>query len=90
MIYYVTGAILILGGLAINVSINRRRFYRRGPGGLQHFDSYSKAVFTTWGERLGKLVAIALILIGIGVMLTGRSIQNELTKKTITPQNQKK
>lgn len=75
--YYVAAAVLFIIGFAINVSINRRRFYRRGPAGLQHFNSYGKAVLTTWGERLGKLLALALILLAIGIAGTGYRLQQE-------------
>lgn len=44
IILLIIGIIVFLGGVALNMSINRRRFYRRGPGGLQHFESYGKAV----------------------------------------------
>ncbi len=44
IILLIIGIIVFPGGVALNMSINRRRFYRRGPGGLQHFESYGKAV----------------------------------------------
>lgn len=61
----IIGIVLLLAGIALNVSINRRRFYRRGPGGLQYFESYGKAIGTSFLERVGKLLAILLILGGI-------------------------
>jgi hypothetical protein len=69
--YYVAAVTLVILAVAINILINRRRFYRRGAGGLQHFNSYGKAVFNTWLERLGKLLAIALVLLAIGMMGKG-------------------
>lgn len=69
--YDALGAVMILTGIIINYAINRRRFYRRGPAGLQHFKTYGGAVVTTWLERLGKLIAIILILLGIGAFITG-------------------
>ncbi|WP_433863855.1 molybdenum ABC transporter permease [Sphingobacterium thalpophilum] len=65
IIILIIGIILLLGGIALNISINRRRFYRRGPGGLQHFESYGKAVGTTFLERIGKIIAFLLIVIGL-------------------------
>lgn len=65
IIILIIGVILLLGGIALNISINRRRFYRRGPGGLQHFESYGKAVGTTFLERIGKIIAFLLIVIGL-------------------------
>jgi hypothetical protein len=70
-LYYVFGIILLIGGAGINYAVNRRRFYRRGVGGLQHFKTYSGAVVTSWFERLCKLIAIALIVFGIGMLLLG-------------------
>ena len=69
--YYILGIISIAAGGIINYSINRRRFYRRGPAGLQHFRTYSGAVAVTWLERLGKLVAILLICVGIFFLFAG-------------------
>jgi hypothetical protein len=69
--YYILGIILIAAGVVINYSINRRRFYRRGPAGLQHFKTYSGAVATTWLERVGKLIAILLILFGVFFLFAG-------------------
>ncbi|TZF83599.1 molybdenum ABC transporter permease [Pedobacter sp. BS3] len=78
--YYITGIIMIAVAIVINYSINRRRFYRRGPGGLQHFNRYSESVIVTVAERLGKFIALVLFLLGIGALMAGRHQQN-LQKK---------
>lgn len=61
----IIGLVLFLLGVVLNVSINRRRFYRRGPGGLQHFESYGKAVGVSFMERIGKIVALLFIVAGL-------------------------
>lgn len=63
--YTIPGIILVVVGIVINVTINRNRFYRRNPSGLQQFKNYGSAVLTTYGERLGKLLAWVLIIVGI-------------------------
>lgn len=74
--YYFVGGIMVLLGIVINMVINRRRFYRRGPGGLQHFKSYSQSVFIGGLEKLGKLLAILLIICGVLFLLTANKIYN--------------
>lgn len=64
------GIVLLLSGVVLNYVINRRRFYRRGPAGLQHFDNYEKAVGISCLERLGKIFGILLILAGIFFLLS--------------------
>jgi uncharacterized membrane protein len=86
-LYYIIGAILLAIGLIINYSINRRRFNRRGVGGLQQFDSYGKAVVTTWLERFGKLIAIILIIFGIGILFLGH---DKKAQQNIVPKAQQK
>jgi hypothetical protein len=80
--YYVIAVVLFIIGIVINISINRRRFYRRGAGGLQHYNSYGKAVLTTWLERLGKLLVIVLILFAIGFASMGYTQQQKEKKAT--------
>jgi len=65
------GASLVLGimalvvGLGLRYWINRRRFYRRSPSGAEGFSSYESSVIIKNAERVGKLVAIALIILGV-------------------------
>jgi len=63
--------ILLSIGIALRLWVNRRRFYRRGWGGLQHFSSYGKALFTTVFERVLMLLATLLIVAAILLFLTG-------------------
>ena len=59
---------LLVGGFAIRVWIYRRRFYRRGPGGLQHYSRYSKAVLSPIVEGFLMLVSIPMIILGMLVL----------------------
>lgn len=62
---------LIMGILAISVSIavlfwiGKRRFKRRNIVGLEGFSSYEKSLVIPFLERIGKLLAYVLILVGI-------------------------
>jgi hypothetical protein len=64
---------LALFGIAIVIRywVNRRRFYRRGWGGLQHFSSYGKAVFTVAFEKVLMILATLLIIAAILLFITG-------------------
>ena len=66
------GLFLIGICLFIRYQIGRRRFNRRGIGGLQHFSSYRKAVTIGILEKLLLLIANLCGLVGIGLLaLTG-------------------
>lgn len=64
---------LTLLGIAMLIRywVNRRRFNRRGWGGLQHFSTYGKALFTIIFERVLILVAFLFIAAAILLLLTG-------------------
>ncbi|WP_312079385.1 molybdenum ABC transporter permease [Chryseobacterium sp.] len=57
--------VFLLLGFALRYWINRRKFNRRGVAGLEGFSSYEKATAVRFLERIGKIVSIFLILIGI-------------------------
>lgn len=61
----IIGIILFIGGLTIRYTINRRRFNRRGVGGLQHFKNYEHATLLTFIEKVGKLLSGIMLLAGI-------------------------
>lgn len=71
MLYYIIGCLIIVLGIFINFTVNKRRFNRRGPGGLQHFNSYGGSVMTRFIEKLAKVFGFLLILFGIGMILLG-------------------
>lgn len=61
----VLGIMALVVGLGLRYWINRRRFYRRSPTGAEGFSSYKSSVIIKNAERVGKLVAIALIILGV-------------------------
>lgn len=71
--YFIPCGLLLIGiCLFIRYQIGRRRFGRRGMGGLQHFSSYRRAVITALLEKLlmlfGNLCGLAGIVL---LVLTG-------------------
>jgi hypothetical protein len=64
------GIVIFVIGIIIRYTINRRRFYRRGVGGLEHFKSYGRSVFIRFVERLFRFLAMAMILLGAFLFLT--------------------
>ena len=65
----IIGVSIILFGMYLRYWINRRRFYRRGPNGLEQFSNYEKSVATRSVEGLCKLLAYAFILIGLFLII---------------------
>ena len=64
------GICLLGGGVALRVWVKRRRFYRRGPGGLQHFSRYRKAVLLSNFEGFLMLVSIPMMILGMLVLFS--------------------
>ncbi|WP_339880810.1 hypothetical protein [uncultured Algoriphagus sp.] len=60
---------LMLFGFAIRYWIGKRRFERRGIGGLQHYSSYSKALFISALERFANILSVPMILGGIFLLM---------------------
>ncbi len=64
------GYLFLIVGIIIRYSIGRRRFNRRGAGGLQHFNvSYAFAVIITFLEWCFTWIAYATILLGIFLII---------------------
>lgn len=61
---YCCGFLLAAAGLAIRLLVNRRKFGRRGPAGLQRFSSYGRALITLFAENMLNLAGLLLILAG--------------------------
>lgn len=59
------GLLLVALGLFIRYHIGRRRFNRRGIGGLQQFPTYGRFVFTVIAERLGSFLGTLCLLAGL-------------------------
>lgn len=74
------GFIVLAVGAAIRYWIGRRRFYRRGVGGLQQFSTYNKALANTFFERVMGLMALLLIVFGMFLFVVGW-YNNHATKK---------
>ena len=63
---------LIVTGLMIRYLINRRRFNRRGIGGLQHFPSFGVGLLTTLIEWIFKFIGLLMIAYAVTALLIGR------------------
>ena len=59
--------ILFVAGLLIRYFIGRRRFNRRGVGGLQHFKSYNTSLIIPVMERVLNIIGTLMILAGIAL-----------------------
>ena len=55
-------------GFSLRYWINRRKFYRRGPMGVEGFSSYEKAVVITFFERVTKWISIGFIIFGLLIL----------------------
>jgi hypothetical protein len=63
------GFLLIAIGLVIRYQIGRRRFNRRGIGGLQHFDGYGRGLITTIIENFINLMGTLILRAGIFLLV---------------------
>ena len=61
----VCGIFVIVVAVVLIYWINRRRFYRRNAAGVEMFSGYTKAISVRFLERIGKLFAYALIILGV-------------------------
>ena len=59
--------ILFVAGLLIRYMIGRRRFNRRGVGGLQYFKSYNTSLVIPVMERVLNIIGALMILAGIAL-----------------------
>ena len=70
------GAIMLALGVGIILWTNQRAFNRRNVAGVQEFNSYGHALLIRTLERIGRLVAWLLMLVGTGSLfvyfMTGR------------------
>jgi len=66
--FLILGIISLVGGFLLSAFINKRRFNRRNAAGLQQFLSYEKSVFITLIERIGKIIALILIALGLFII----------------------
>jgi len=61
----ITGLLLSAIGLFIRYQIGRRRFNRRGIGGLQQFPTYGRFIFTITIERIIHFIGTLCLLAGL-------------------------
>jgi hypothetical protein len=59
------GLLLVAIGSFIRYHIGRRRFNRRGIGGLQQFPSYGRFIFTVTVERIIHFIGTLALLAGL-------------------------
>ncbi|HEY1193914.1 hypothetical protein [Flavobacterium sp.] len=59
------GIFFVFLGLFIRYKINKRRFNRKGPGGLQHFKKYEQAWLVSLIERILMVLSFVLIVTGV-------------------------
>lgn len=62
---FLTGMILIAIGLLVRYQIGRRRFNRRGIGGLQQFPTYGRFIITMVVEKIIYFIATLSLLAGL-------------------------
>lgn len=72
IIFIIIGVLLSATGIALQLFVGRRRFYRRNQAGLQGFKNYRSAVFKPFIESL--LMYIGWLLIIIGVVCLGAAV----------------
>jgi hypothetical protein len=77
------GIIALIIGVSLRYWINRRKFYRRNPMGLEGFSSYEKSVVTIFLEGSLKWISFGLIIFGL-LMLWSYS-KKESKEKRLVP-----
>ncbi|MBD1362990.1 hypothetical protein IDJ77_04130 [Mucilaginibacter sp. ZT4R22] len=61
--------LLSVVGIYLRFLIGKRRFNRRGVGGLQYFKSYSIALITAFVEKSVNIIAMLMIITAIILLL---------------------
>ena len=77
------GIIALIIGVSLRYWINRRKFYRRSPMGVEGFSSYEKSVVTIFLEGSAKWISVGLIIFGF-LMLWSYS-KKESKEKRLVP-----
>ena len=76
------GIIALIIGVSLRYWINRRKFYRRSPMGVEGFSSYEKSVVTTFLEGSAKWISFGLIIFGL-LMLWSYSKKESKEKRPV-------
>jgi hypothetical protein len=82
------GWLLIGGGIIIRYIIARRKFNRRGLGGLQHFRSFERGVVTTFFEWVLRWGAVAMMAYGVLCLLAGISRRDKEREQAMQQKEQ--
>ena len=61
----ILGIILLVIAVGLIYWINRRKFCRRTISGLEGFSSFESSIFIRFIERIGKWIALVLIILSI-------------------------
>ena len=75
--------IALIIGVSLRYWINRRKFHRRSPMGVEGFSSYEKSVVVTFFERVTIWISFGLIIFGL-LMLWSYS-KKESKEKRLVP-----
>ncbi|WP_142531243.1 molybdenum ABC transporter permease [Pedobacter westerhofensis] len=62
--------IFIAAGFFLRFQINKRQFNRRNSAGIEEFKSYGNAYTTQMLEKIGRIVGVFFIIIGILMALS--------------------
>jgi hypothetical protein len=62
--------IFIGGGFFLRFQINKRQFNRRNAAGVEEFKSYGTAYTTQILEKIGRIIGVFFIIIGIFMALS--------------------
>jgi hypothetical protein len=61
----IPGVLTIFVGIRLLYWVGKRRFMRRGVGGLQQFSSYRRALINIALERVAQILGVLLIVAGL-------------------------
>lgn len=84
----VLGIIPLVIGIGLIYWINRRRFYRRNAAGVELFSGYNTAITVRFLERMGKLIAYALIIVGILFIWSYSQMKKDREKQSVEMQKE--
>lgn len=62
--------VFLAAGFFLRFQINKRQFNRRNVAGIEEFKSYGSAYTTQMAEKVGRLVGIFLMVIGVLLLLS--------------------
>ena len=77
----VLGIIPLVVGIVLIYWINRRKFYRRNSLGLEGFSSFESSLFIRFIERIGKWIALVLIILSILTLWSYSRMKKDTGKK---------